>query len=253
MNLTTERNCVRMFAGCVLAAALLAPSRTARAQASETKSAEPPSAPEITETVRLVNATSQNDLGDLQTCLRNHFSRARIYGSAGQYAITIRATPEDMQAAKKMVADLDRPRKLYRLTYSLTESENGKRTGKRQYSLTVPSGGKTVLKQGSRVPIVTGTTGEAAAASQSSQVQYLDVGINIEARIEDTGLQTKFEESTLAEEKSGVGAQDPIIHQTMLEAMTVIVPGKSVLLGSIDVPGSTRHQEIEVVAELVAQ
>jgi hypothetical protein len=64
-------------------------------------------------------------------------------------------------------------------------------------------------------------------------------------------LRTKLVQSGIAEERSGIGAQDPIIRQTTLEGTSTLVQGKPLVLGSLDVPGSTRHQEVEVVSELV--
>jgi hypothetical protein len=58
-------------------------------------------------------------------------------------------------------------------------------------------------------------------------------------------------QSGIAEERSGIGTQDPIIRQTTLEGTSTLVQGKPLVLGSLDVPGSTRHQEVEVVSELV--
>jgi type II secretory pathway component GspD/PulD (secretin) len=163
----------------------------------------------------------------------------------------VRATPEDMVGIKKMVAELDRPRKIYRVTYNLIDVENGKRTGAQHYSLIVAGGVKTTLKQGNRVPLITGMTGEGAA--QSSQVQYIDTGLSIDAMIEGTSLRTKVELSGVAEEKSGTGVPDPVIRQTMLEGSSAVSANKPVVLGSIDVPGTARHQDIEVTTELVSQ
>jgi hypothetical protein len=39
----------------------------------------------------------------------------------------------------------------------------------------------------------------------------------------------------------------------MLEGMSSLTVGKPVVLGSLDVPGTTRRQEIEVVTELLSQ
>jgi hypothetical protein len=158
-----------------------------------------------------------------------------------------------MVGVKKMVAELDRPKKIYRVTYSVNDIENGKRTGAPHYSLILPAGVKTTLKQGNRVPIVTGMMGEGAAAAKSSQVQYVDTGLNIDATIEGTSLYTKIELSGVVEEKSSTGVPDPVISQTMLEGSSALSANKPVVLGSIDVPGTTRHQEIEVTTELLTQ
>lgn len=251
MTLLRPRNAACLFAACALAAAMLPSNAIAQTAESDAKNAEARSAPEITETIHISNATGANDLNDIQTALRNNFPRARMYGVVGQYALTVRASAEDMQGVKKMVAELDRPKKIYRVTYNVNDVENGKRTGAQHYSLVVASGGKTALKQGNRMPIVVGTTGEGAA--QNSQVQYIDLGINIDAGIEGTALRTKIELSGVSEEKSSVGAPDPVIRQTVLEGTSGLSGGKPVLLGSIDVPGTTRREEIEVSTELVSQ
>ena len=48
-----------------------------------------------------------------------------------------------------------------------------------------------------------------------------------------------------------MGARDPIVRQTVLDGQSNLTPGKTVVLGSLDIPGGTRHEEIEVAAELV--
>jgi len=82
-------------------------------------------------------------------------------------------------------------------------------------------------------------------------VQYLDVGLNIEASLDGDRLRSKVEQTGLAEEKSGIGTQDPVVRQTTIEATCDIAPGKTLVIGSLDIPGTTRHQEIEATAEPV--
>ena len=55
----------------------------------------------------------------------------------------------------------------------------------------------------------------------------------------------------MAEEKSNVGIQDPVIHQSVLDGESAVVIGKPVVLGSVDMPGSGRRVEVSVVAEVV--
>jgi hypothetical protein len=84
-------------------------------------------------------------------------------------------------------------------------------------------------------------------------VQYLDVGVFIDAHLDGTGstlrVLTKVEQSAMGDEKSGLGAQDPVVRQTMLENTVTLAPGKPVVLGSLEIPGSTRHAEISLEAE----
>ena len=54
--------------------------------------------------------------------------------------------------------------KTYRLTYTLTETDGGKRVGTQHFAMIVVSGRKTVLKQGNRVPLVTGSVSTSGGA-----------------------------------------------------------------------------------------
>jgi type II secretory pathway component GspD/PulD (secretin) len=197
--------------------------------------------------------TEQHDMNDLLTDLRNLFPALRIYEVSKQHAVSLGGNSEEISKAEKVITELDKPKKQYRLTYRLTESDGGKRIGDQAYSLMDVAGEEVVLKEGSRVPVSTGTAGTPTGAPGGTQIQYLDVGMNINATANGYGdgvrLQTKVEQSSLAEEKQGQVVDDPIIRQTTLEGTLTLVPGKPVVLGSLDIPGSTRHQEVEVEVE----
>jgi len=243
----------RIFAPlfAALALAVMLPPPAARAQATDSKPCETKPSPESYQTIYLTNITQQNDANEVVNGLRNMLSKARIYLASSQNAISIHGTQEDIALAQKIVADLDRARKVYRLTYTIAETDGGKRIGAQRYSLLAVAGDRTTLKQGSRVPIVTGTT---ESETPGTQVQYQDVGLHIEATVDGRGdglrLRTKVEQSSLSDEKPGVG-QDPVLHQTVLDGEATLVPGKPLLLGSLDIPGNAHKQEIEVLAELV--
>ena len=241
-----------MLAGLMLSALCV----NGQAQSSDTKPAEskPPEARgsnDSYETIYLHNATQQNDLNDIQTALRNVLPRAKIYGVASQSSISLRANPEDLQLAHKMVAELDRARPTYRLTYTINESDGGKRAGSQHYTLSVVSGSRSEFKQGNRVPIVTGTTNEGGAPQNS--VAYIDVGLNIQATVDGSPdgvrVSSKVTQSSLSEEKSAT-TQDPTIRQSTLDGTSIVTLGKPLVLGALDVPGSTRHIDVEVMAEL---
>jgi type II secretory pathway component GspD/PulD (secretin) len=216
--------------------------------------ARPAPPPETVQTIFLKNATEPNDLNDIATDLRNAMPRMRVFVVQWQNAITVRGTEEDLATAQKLVADLDQPRKLYRLTYTITNFEEGKRIGSEHYVLLAAAGMRTVFKEGSRVPIVTGMR-DKETAGQSSQVQYQDIGLSIDATVtgspENLMLHTKIEQSSLAGEKSATTPADPVVRQTVLDGSPQLAQNKSAVLGSLDIPGTMRHQEIEVVVELV--
>jgi general secretion pathway protein D len=62
------------------------------------------------QTFYLSNASQQNDLNDVSTALRNVLTNAKIYGVPSQNAIVMRATPDELMLAQKLVNDLDKAR-----------------------------------------------------------------------------------------------------------------------------------------------
>jgi hypothetical protein len=214
----------------------------------QTKEQKPP---EEYQTLHLSNSTGQRDANDIQTDLRNLLPKAKIYFVGSGNAISIRGSAEDIVLAQKILADIDRPQKTYRLTYTISDGENGH--APQRFVVVVAQGNKTMLKQGTRVPIVTGTNG--SGSDQKTEVQYMDVGTNLDASLEGNGdglrLRTKIEQSSVAEEKSSVGIQDPVLHQSVLEDESAVVLGKPMVLGSIDIPANGKRMEVSVVAEVV--
>jgi hypothetical protein len=180
--------------------------------------------------------------------------QAKVYYVPSQAAISLRASADDIALAQRILADLDKTKKIYRLTYTMTERDGARTIGVQHFAIVVASGSKTDFKQGSRVPIATGSRNSTSGAPDT-EVTYIDVGQEIEATLDSyldgVRLRTKVVQSSVAEDKSGVGNSDPVIRQTTLEGTSTLVQGKPLVLGSLDVPGSTRHQEVEVVSELV--
>ncbi len=242
---TTNRTRIALNAAITLAIACYAMSAVAQTQDAEAKTS-----PQIYQTLYLTNLTQPNDATELITDLRNMLPNAKSYYVPSQSAISFRGSAEDIALAQKILSDLDKTKKIYRLTYTMKESDGGKTIGLQHFSIIVASGSMTVFKQGSRVPV-----GTNSSAQGPNEVTYLDVGQEIEASLDGyldgVRLRTKVVQSSIAEEKSGIGTQDPIIRQTTLEGTSTLVQGKPLVLGSADVPGSTRHQEVEVVSELV--
>ena len=206
------------------------------------------------QTLYLSQKLQFGDANDVVTDLRNMIPKAKIYYVASANAVSVRGTPEEIAFAQKLVADLDRPRKMYRLTYTITDSEAGKPASTQHLSIIALAGVKTSFKQGRRIPLVTGDV-KPNGSSPSTQVQYVDVGLNIEATIassrQSVQLISSVEQTSIADDVSGIGAQDPIIHQTKLDHASEIVPGKPLTLASLDILGTTHREEIAVVAELV--
>jgi hypothetical protein len=234
-----------------------APHAVAQEQQAEAKPAEtrpaPPAEPQEYRIFHLVNST-QGSENDIQTDLRNMLPRARIFLVSSLGAITIRGSADDLQLAQRIIADIDHPAKTYRLTFTMNESDAGKPAGSRRIAMVVVLGNKSEVKQGSKIPIVTGSSDEQNSKA-NTQVQYEDIGLTIAASLDSAGdglrLRAKVEQSSVADEKSNVGIQDPILRQTVLDVQSSLVEGKPAVLGTLDMPGGSRSVEIQVVAEPV--
>ncbi len=206
----------------------------------------------VVKTYRLVNMTQQNDANEVVIALRNILSPSiHIYMDFSANTIVIAAPPDQQQIAQNLVANLDILKPTYRITYTLTEIEDGKRIGTQHYTLAATDGQHVTLKQGSKIPLVTNTSGK------DTSFQYIDVGVNFSVEADAAGngvlLKSKVEQSSVPEEKAISNIQEPVIRQAVLEGATLIQLNKPFILGSIDVVGSTRRIDVEVVAETVNQ
>ncbi len=171
-------------------------------------------------------------------------------------AIVVRSTPEILTTAQQLVYDLDRPKQNYRVTYTIVESDNGKRIGVQHFVMAMIPGARTTLKDGSKVPVATGSySAGAAQAGVQTQFTYLDVGLNFDATLNQGAdglrLDSKVEQSGMGEEKTIAGVTEPVIRQAVLVGSTTMQVGKPVMLGTLDVAASTRHLEVEALLELI--
>jgi hypothetical protein len=61
---------------------------------------------------------------------------------------------------------------------------------------------------------------------------------------------SKIEETSVSEQKSNVGIQDPIVNQSVLDAPAAVNSGKPVMLGSLEMPGGNRV-DVQVTTEVL--
>src|SRR5665213_639684 len=209
---------------------------------------------QTTRTFYLKYATSQADINEIALSLRSLLPQELVVVVASESAVVIRAIPEDMALAQELIDDLDRPKKSWRLTYTVSEMDGTNRLGTQHYSMVVASGQQTTLKQGDRVPIATsGTVNSAMPGSTQAQFVYQDIGMSFDATLaelhEGARLRTDVMQTSLATEKPAFTAPDPVIRQTGFKGEAVLTPNKPLILGSMDMPGSTHHLQIEVLME----
>jgi type II secretory pathway component GspD/PulD (secretin) len=227
------------------ALALLAGSACAQATPSAVTCPDTRTPGTIYRTFYLSQDISQQEFTEVQTVLRNELPGARINGIPEQSTIAICGTTAELDLAQKIVSDLDQAPSSsgsWRLTYTFTSGPVSHTA-----TFTVASGEDGVLKQGKRVPIVTGTS------NGSDQYQYVDIGIGISARVENSGgalrLKTKVEQSELTGQKAGANPADPVIFQTVLDTVSLLHPGKPQVLGTLNLPDG--EQQVSVTAEPV--
>jgi hypothetical protein len=213
------------------------------------------SAPHVLRTYHLKYATTQAEQNEIMSALRNIGSPSvRIILVPSTNEIAVSATDEDIKVVEDLLTKIDVPHKLYRLTYTFTETDGGKRIGVQHYSMLLAPSQRMQMKEGSRIPIVIGTIGPDDAKPKQ-QTTYLDVGLNLDSQLDEYGqngvrLRSKVEQSSIAD-KVSPGMEDPVIRQTVIEGNTVLTEGKPQTLGTLDVVDSTRHLEVEATVEVV--
>jgi len=205
-------------------------------------------------TFYLKYAFQQNDANEIVTALRNTLSPDdRVYLLPSQNSIVMRAPQEEITLAEKILSELDRPKKTYRVTYTLTEMDGTKRLGSQRFAMVLVSGQKTSLKQNSRVPIVTGSYSSGNSVGVQTQFTYVDAGINFEATLDELSngarLRSLIDQSTAVAPDKDAALQQPVMRHLTLEGASFLATGKPLVLGSMDIPGSNRRLDVEVVME----
>ncbi|HEY2861381.1 MAG TPA: secretin N-terminal domain-containing protein [Terracidiphilus sp.] len=201
-------------------------------------------------------ASQAADMNEIATAMRQLLpSEDRVYLVPAQGAILIRAIPEDLALAQKVIDDLDRPKKTWRLTYTLTEMDGDKRVGTQHYAMDMVEGQQANLQQDSKVPVPTGTYSAGGASGATTGVQtsftYQNVGITFNATLVPQAagarLQSDIQQNGLADT---TGTAGPVVFRSSsLKGAYLLTPGKPLVLGTMDAPGSTHHFQIEVLME----
>lgn len=136
----------------------------------------------------------------------------------------------------------DKPATAYRLDFTLTEMEDGKRTNSRQYSLNLVPGYTTSneLKIGTRVPV----------EIKQGELQYIDVGTSLWSRMAEregaAQLEVRAEISGFADAGQEKAA-NPMLRQLRINSSTVATLGKPMVVGVVDDPNSKRQFQLEVM------
>lgn len=147
-------------------------------------------------------------------------------------------------------------RHVYKLDYTIVELENGKKTDSKDYTMLVDNTRVGRLRVGTRVPIQTGP---------QANVQYMDVGVNFDARVTDIS-ETLVGVSTTADftsviagptapakegDRSNYVGGGPILRSYRSENEMALPLGKQAVLFTADEPNSKRSFQILLTASAV--
>ena len=250
MTLTTTRLRRKALPLCCLC---LAAALTFTASVIATAEETPAPAQNPVKVFHLANVAQTSEAVSIVSALRNMLDpHDRVYLAEETNDVLVTAPADQVALAGRLISELDRPKQTYRVIYTVAEFDGSKRLGVQHFAMVVVTGQRITLKQGDKVPVLTGSFTKDNAAQQT-EFTYLDVGINLDTTLDQFAnglrLRSKVEQSSVAEPQGATIGQDPIVRQSVLQGTSVIVPGKPLTLGSIDIVGSTRRLDIEVVAE----
>src|SRR5438874_2679658 len=97
-------------------------------------------------TLYLHHMTQINEANEIYTAIRNMLPpHVRSFFVPSQMAIEICGLPENIVSAEKIIKDLDRPKKSYRITYTVTEMDGSRRVVTQHFSLIVAPGQNSTL------------------------------------------------------------------------------------------------------------
>ncbi|HUB80450.1 MAG TPA: hypothetical protein VMB03_16715 [Bryobacteraceae bacterium] len=140
---------------------------------------------------------------------------------------------------------------LYRVEINFRDGNDAGAVTDRRYSLLALDSRKAVFKVGSKTPVVSGSAqAQSGNALASTQVTYLDVGVNIDCVVASLGpkasLHGDLDLSTVSgESQVASGVREPVIRQTKLDLDAVMEFGKPTVLASIDDPITARKLQVE--------
>jgi type II secretory pathway component GspD/PulD (secretin) len=207
----------------------------------------------VTKTIYLENITTQNEANEILVAVRNMFDPGlKVYLITTQNAVSLSSYPAEIARVEAFIHLLDKPRKSYRVTYTIAVMDDGKNIGTQHYSMIAADGQRTTMKEGDKIPVATGTFSTDSATAQT-QFTYLDVGMNFDATVTSlangVSLKSKVEQSSIGPTNTIAGVAEPVVRQSVLDGSSIAPLGKPLMLGSIDIANSTRRLDIDVMVE----
>jgi hypothetical protein len=158
------------------------------------------------------------------------------------------------------------PKHCYAMTYVVKELDGTRVVNQRSYVLNTiagaanttlmnaPAGDWTRLRVGNRVPVFVHSQ-EKGSANPATDFNYIDVGVNIDNRLRESGdmlaLEVTADISSVAFETGGSVGPPPTVRQVKGTSAALIAPGKPSVVFAADDPTSQHRFEVQVTATLV--
>jgi len=159
-----------------------------------------------------------------------------LYGSAAV------SRAQEQASAKATGESPEKSVDAYRVDFTISEMEDGKKINAREYSMNLNAGDANAIKVGTRVPV----------EAKQGELQYIDVGTNIWSRIKESGsglvLEVRAEISNFAVPDQASRNRMPLLRQMQINASTVTIPGRPTVMGSVDDPNSMKQFQLEMTA-----
>jgi hypothetical protein len=165
-------------------------------------------------------------------------------------AFVPRAFSQDAAKPHETAKAPEPPAHYYHLEIVVQElGADGKATNSRSYTTTVSTDSREAqssIRVGSRIPILT------SSSVENTQFQYIDVGVNIDARrTREIGRQLSID--LTADVSSVASATDPALHQPVVrqnkwQAVVLIAVGKPTIVFTSDSLDSKGSMQLVVTA-----
>ncbi|MCU1286418.1 MAG: hypothetical protein JWO13_2768 [Acidobacteriales bacterium] len=132
---------------------------------------------------------------------------------------------------------------VYKFEFTAYELQNAKRTNVRNYSMMLKEDTRGEVRTGNRIPV-----------QAKEGFQYMDVGLFITSKFTERNgtalLSVLFEMSSLVAPDAGPDTHlsTPVVRTFRQDAYALLIPGKPLVVASIDDVGSPRTVQLEVTA-----
>lgn len=156
------------------------------------------------------------------------------------------ATPQDAKSPEAQASAPKTDAQYYHLEFVLKELDAaGRVVNNRAYNTSISTDGRnSYVRTGTKIPI---------RVNDKDNIQYLDVGVNIDCDMaretaQGIALQIKAEISSLANPPAGSEALTPILRQNRWQSMTQLPIGKPTVVFSSDNLENKGRMQVEVTA-----